>query len=247
LHYPAATFNMPQGTESARQLPDPTAELAMATQRRSRKIAKKTTRAAARQASADQPVMSLARQVRSWADTAWGLAGSAADMSLALAKSSVGPKRRATIERAGALLKQMREAAGLTAQELGRAIDLRDASLLEQAESGRIVLPFEIILRLAAVLGRRDPVAFVMKLTRSYNPELWKALEDLGVGRLVAHAGREREFVNVYRSSDEARRLTDEQFARVLAFVAAAFELALSLVRKERPRQTGNASGVSSD
>jgi len=169
-----------------------------------------------------QPVMTLARQVRSWADTAWGLAGSAADMSLAIAKSSVGPKRRATIEKAGALLKQMRETAGLTAQELGRAINLRDASLLEQAESGRIVLPFEIILRLAAVLGRRDPVAFVMKLTRSYNPELWKALEDLGVGRLVAHAGREREFMNIYRSSDEARRLTDEQFARVLAFVAAA-------------------------
>ena len=184
--------------------------------------------------SAGQPVMSLARQVRSWADTAWGLAGSAADMSLAIAKSSVGPKRRATIERAGALLKSMRETAGLTAQELGQAINLRDASLLEQAESGRVVLPFEIILRLAAVLGRRDPVAFVMKLTRSYNPELWKSLEDLGVGRLVAHAGREREFVNIYRSSDEARRLTDTQFARVLAFVAAAFALALTLVRDER-------------
>lgn len=181
--------------------------------------------------------MTLARQVRSWADTALGLAGSAADMSLALAKSSVGPKRRATIEKAGALLKQMRETAGLTAQELGRAINLRDASLLEQAESGSIVLPFEIILRLAAVLGRRDPVAFVMKLTRSYNPELWKALEDLGVGRLVAHAGREREFVNIYRASDEARRLTDEQFARVLAFVAAAFELALTLIRDERGRR----------
>lgn len=185
--------------------------------------------------------MTLARQVRSWADTAWGLAGSAADMSLAIAKSSVGPRRRATIEKAGALLKQMRETAGLTAQELGRAINLRDASLLEQAESGRIVLPFEIILRLAAVLGRRDPVAFVMKLTRSYNPELWKALEDLGVGRLVAHAGREREFVNIYRSSDEARRLTDEQFARVLAFVSAAFELALNLVRAERSRRGSDA------
>ena len=73
-----------------------------------------------------------------------------------------------------------------------------------------------------------------MNLTRSYNPELWKALEDLGVGRLVAHAGREREFVNVYRASDEARRLSDAQFARVLAFVAAAFELALTLVREER-------------
>lgn len=203
------------------------------TKRKPRKTPRKSQRAEKAPPTA-QPVMTLARQVRSWADTAWGLAGSAADMSLAIAKSSVGPKRRATIERAGALLKQMRETAGLTAQELGRAINLRDATLLEEAESGRIALPFEIILRLAAVLGRRDPVAFVMKLTRSYNPDLWKALEDLGVGRLVAHAGREREFVNIYRASDEARRLSDAQFARVLAFVAAAFELALSLVREER-------------
>ncbi len=204
------------------------------TQRKPRKSAAKRTAKSPTAAPAPQPVMALARQVRSWADTAWGLAGSAADMSLALAKSSVGPKRRATIERAGALLRSMRETAGLTAQELGRAINLRDATLLEEAESGRIALPFEIILRLAAVLGRRDPVAFVMNLTRSYNPELWKALEDLGVGRLVAHAGREREFVNIYRASDEARRLSDAQFARVLAFVAAAFELALTLVREER-------------
>lgn len=204
------------------------------TQRKPRKTTGKRSAKSVTAAAAPQPVMALARQVRSWADTAWGLAGSAADMSLALAKSSVGPKRRATIERAGALLRSMRETAGLTAQELGRAINLRDATLLEEAESGRIALPFEIILRLAAVLGRRDPVAFVMNLTRSYNPELWKALEDLGVGRLVAHAGREREFVNVYRASDEARRLSDAQFARVLAFVAAAFELALTLVREER-------------
>ena len=178
--------------------------------------------------------MSLAQQVRSWAGTALGLAGNAADVSLALAKLRVGPKRGAAIEKAGALLKDMRETAGLTAQEVGHAINLRDAALLEQAESGRIALPFEIVLRLAAVLGRRDPVAFVMKLTRSYNPELWKALEDLGVGRLFAHAGREREFVNIYRSSDDARRLTDAQFARVLAFVASAFELALAFASAER-------------
>jgi transcriptional regulator with XRE-family HTH domain len=214
-----------------------------ATPRKVRKTPKKRlVKAAVVPRASSQPVMTLARQVRSWADTAWGLAGSAADMSLALAKSSVGPKRRVTIERAGALLKSMRETAGLTAQELGRAINLRDATLLEQAENGRIVLPFEIILRLAAVLGRRDPVAFVMKLTRSYNPELWKSLEDLGVGRLVAHAGREREFVNVYRSSDEARQLTDAQFARVLAFVAAAFELALTLVRDERAKPSARHS-----
>ncbi|HTN48523.1 MAG TPA: helix-turn-helix transcriptional regulator [Burkholderiaceae bacterium] len=207
------------------------------TRRKTRSKPTRSTKEKPAQHNGAQPVMALARQVRSWAGTALGLAGSAADMSLALAKSSVSPRRRGAIEKAGVLLKQMRETAGLTAQELGHAIDLRDASMLEQAESGRVVLPFEIILRLAAVLGRRDPVAFVMNLTRSYYPELWKALEDLGVGRLVAHAGREREFVNIYRASDEARRLNDEQFARVLAFVGAAFELALSLVRAERARK----------
>ena len=60
----------------------------------------------------------------------------------ALAKSSVGPKRRATIERAGALLKSMRETAGLTAQELGpRDQPARRDACSKQAESGRIVLP----------------------------------------------------------------------------------------------------------
>lgn len=199
--------------------------------RTSRKVTKRRNKATPEPA---EPVATLARQVRSWAGTAWDLAGSAADMSIALAKSRVGPGRRAAIEKAGALLKGMRETAGLTAHELGRAINLRDPNLLEQAESGKIALPFEIILRLAAVLGRRDPVAFVMNLTRSYNPDVWKALEDLGVGRLVAHAGREREFVNIYRARDEARSLNDAEFARVLAFVTAAFELALTFVKQER-------------
>jgi transcriptional regulator with XRE-family HTH domain len=173
----------------------------------------------------------LARQVRSWAGTA--LDWPAARRYAARAAASRADQRRAT-PKAAPLLKKTRETAGLTAQEVGQAINLRDATLLEQAESGRIALPFEIILRLAAVLGRRDPVVFAMNLTRSYNPELWKTLEDLGIGRLVAHAGREREFVNIYRARDEARRLTDEQFARMLAFVAAALDLALALVSARR-------------
>jgi hypothetical protein len=41
-------------------------------------------------------------------------------------------------------------------------------------------------------------------------------------------AGREREFANVYRGSDAARRLSDDEFAAVLAFTKAAFELALA-------------------
>ena len=42
-------------------------------------------------------------------------------------------------------------------------------------------LPFEIILRLAGVLGRNDPIPVVMKLTRTYNPKLWATLEGLGL------------------------------------------------------------------
>ena len=41
-------------------------------------------------------------------------------------------------------------------------------------------------------------------------------------------AGREREFANVYRSSDAARQLSDDEFGAVLAFVRQAFELALA-------------------
>ena len=41
-------------------------------------------------------------------------------------------------------------------------------------------------------------------------------------------AGREREFANIYRGSDAARRLTDEDFGAVLAFTKAAFEMALA-------------------
>jgi len=40
-------------------------------------------------------------------------------------------------------------------------------------------------------------------------------------------AGREREFANIYRASDAARQLSDEEFAAALKFVRASFESAL--------------------
>ena len=91
-----------------------------------------------------------------------------------------------------------------------------------------VALPFELILRLAGVLGRGDPLTSVMKLTRAYNPDLWKALEDLGIGKLVVQAGRERELANVYRGNDAARRLSDEDFAAVLAFTRQGFDMAVA-------------------
>ena len=75
------------------------------------------------------------------------------------------------------------------------------------------------------MLGRDDPISFALKLTRSHNPGIWKALDDLGVGKLVVQAGRERDFANLYRANDAARRLTD--FAHVLKFVGAAFDIAV--------------------
>ena len=173
-------------------------------------------------------VAAVARQLRSWSDSVLGLAGAAADVSLIAAKSVlVKPEQRAALERTGSVLRGMRETAGMSVKEVGDAIDLKDPTLLDLVEHGKAALPFEIILRLASVLGRNDPISFVMRFTRSYNPDVWKTLENLGIGRFVVQAGREREFANIYRGSDAARRLSDEEFAAVLGFTKAAFDLAM--------------------
>jgi transcriptional regulator with XRE-family HTH domain len=179
-------------------------------------------------AASPMPLDGVAQQVRSWADSVLGIAGAAADVSIGAAKAMlVKPGQRAALARTGSVLRGMREAAGLSLTEVGQAIDLKDPTLLDLVEHGKVALPFEIILRLASVLGRNDPISFVMRFTRSYNPEVWHTLENLGIGRFAVQAGREREFVNIYRGSDAARRLSDEEFTALLGFVRAAFELAL--------------------
>lgn len=182
-------------------------------------------------------LVDLAQQVRSWTDSVLGIAGAAAGVTMGAAKMMLPkPGQRRTLERTGALLRRMREAAGLSLGEVGAAINLGDPALLDLVENGKVALPFEIILRLASVLGRNDPISFVMRFTRSYNPDVWKTLESLGIGRLALQAGREREFANLYRASDAARRLSDEQFAEVLKFTKAAFEMALAFAaRKGQP------------
>jgi transcriptional regulator with XRE-family HTH domain len=192
------------------------------------------TRKALRKGSAgpqasESALLGVARQVRSWSDSVLGIAGAAADVSIGAARAMlVKPEQRAALRKAGTVLRGMREAAGMSVKEVGAAIDLKDPALLELVESGKVALPFEIILRLASILGRNDPISFVMRFTRSYNPDVWQTLESLGIGRFAVQAGREREFANVYRGSDAARRLSDEEFAAVLAFTKAAFELALA-------------------
>ncbi len=198
---------------------------------------RRTTRAKAAATEAAMPtlqqaggaaVRSLAKQLHSWTGTLLGGVGTAADMSLALAAASVqrpGPK--AAVAKAAALVRDAREAAGLTLDDLGAALDLKDPTFMALVESGKVGLPFEMILRLATILGRNDPITFILQLTRSYNPRVWKSLEALGIGKLLLQAGREREFANIYRSNTKARQLSDHDFAAALAFSAAAFESAL--------------------
>lgn len=183
----------------------------------------------------DISLQTLARDLRNWTGFVLGLANTAADLSFRVAKSRLTkPSQQAAVEKAGNVFRDLREAAGLTLSDLGRAINLKDVSLLEGVEGGKVGLPFEIILRLAGVLGRNDPIPVALKLTRTYNPQLWKTLESLGVGRLAVQAGREREFANLYRANDRARALNDAEFAAALAFVRASFDAALEFREQVR-------------
>jgi transcriptional regulator with XRE-family HTH domain len=224
LHRSASSFEQ--------EMPMPkAASKAVAPRRRSRTPApvpaEETTRPTIQQAGG-AAVRSLARQLHSWTGSLLGGVGTAADMSLALAAASVqrpGPK--AAVAKAAALVRDAREAAGLTLDDLGAALDLKDPTFMALVESGKVGLPFDLILRLATILGRNDPITFILQLTRSYNPRVWKSLEALGIGKLLVQAGREREFANIYRSNSSARQLSDRDFAAALAFSAAAFDSAL--------------------
>jgi transcriptional regulator with XRE-family HTH domain len=197
----------------------------------------------------DSALFALAKQVRGWADTVIGLAGTATDLGLSLAQSAVkDPGKKAAVAEAGRLIRQWREAAGLTLDEVSEAVGLGDSALMSQAEGGIVALPFDVVLRLAGVLGRHDPIPVLMGLTRQYSPELWSSLEALGIGRLAVQGARERELANIYRRNDAARELDDAQFAVLLAFTRQAFETALALtVPPDRPAVPASAADAPED
>lgn len=174
-------------------------------------------------------MMSLARQFRGWQESMSAIAGPATDLAFASASAQArDPAERERILAAGAQLRQMREAAGLTIKDVSKALDLNDPALLESAERGSVSLPYDLLLRLAAVVGRDDPASAMLNLTRAYNPSLWASLEQLGFGKLVIQAARERELANLYRANDAARALDDADFARILEFTRQAFDMAVA-------------------
>ena len=142
----------------------------------------------------------------------------------------LSPEQAEAMKETGEYLRDLRLVAGLTVDDLSAALDLKDHSLLAGVEKGTAALSFDLILRLAALLARRDPVPVALRLARTYRPELWQILEDWGMGRLSLQYERERQFINIYRGHDIARALSDPGFAEVLAFTQQAFEMALRLV-----------------
>ncbi|MBW2242073.1 MAG: hypothetical protein JRH01_08800 [Deltaproteobacteria bacterium] len=146
--------------------------------------------------------------------------------------AAILPQTNEMRREAGDSVRELRELAGLTVDELAEALELSDESLLKAVEAGTATLSFELTLRLAAILARHDPLPFISRLVRTYNPVLWQLLEDWGIGELPLQLEREREFVNVLRGADETRSLSDEDFAEVLDFTRAAFELALGFAER---------------
>ncbi|MAA63174.1 MAG: transcriptional regulator [Alteromonadaceae bacterium] len=134
---------------------------------------------------------------------------------------------------AGDSLRDIREVAGLTLSEMSEALNLRDKDMLAAVENGTKTLSFELILRLAALVARNDPVPFIMRYTRNYNPEVWQLLHDWGIGRLPLQFERERQFINIFRSHDAARELSDEGFEKVLAFTRQSFEMSLHFIAEQ--------------
>lgn len=133
----------------------------------------------------------------------------------------------------GQSLKDIREVAGLTLSEMSDALNLKDKSLLEAIENGTATLSFELILRFAALVARNDPIPFIMRTTRNYNPEVWQILNDWGIGRIPLQFEREREFINIFRRHDNARSLSDEGFKKVLEFTRNSFEMSMHFVEQQ--------------
>lgn len=168
------------------------------------------------------------------AASALRVAAKAGGASLKMGKALLlKPEKRKFFREAGLALKDLRNLAGMTQNEVSDALKLKDTSLLKAIEDGTATLSFELILRLAALYSRHDPIPFIIKYTRTYSPAIWKLLDDWGIGRLPLYIEREREFVNIYRNHDMVRKLSDEAFEKLLTFTRAAFEMALHFISKK--------------
>lgn len=144
------------------------------------------------------------------------------------------PDRLEAMAEAGHLLRDARETAGLSIQDLSQSIGFADESLLARIESGESIMPLEPMLRAASLLARHDPIPFVIKFMRTYNPALEKRLEQWGLMALPKQYERERRFVNLYRRHDPLRDLSDDEFDRFIRYIDGSIDLVLDVMKGEK-------------
>lgn len=147
---------------------------------------------------------------------------------------TMDPERLAAMAEAGKLIKDAREVAGLSAAEMAAAMGMKDPARLEAVEKGEEVLPFEMIFRSASLVARYDPVPFILKFMRTYNPGWSDLMDKWGVTALPKQYERERRFLNVYRKYDELRKLDDAEYERFVDYIDSAAELVLGVMINEK-------------
>ncbi|MFT4518590.1 MAG: transcriptional regulator with XRE-family HTH domain [Halioglobus sp.] len=144
------------------------------------------------------------------------------------------PERLEAMAEAGHFLRDARETAGLSIKDLAERIDLSDRSVLEDIESGQTIMSLELMLRSAALLARHDPIPFLIKFMRTYNPALEKTLEQWGMLALPKQYERERRFVNLVRQHDILRTLSDDEYDRFINYIESSSTLVLDVMLKEK-------------
>ena len=121
--------------------------------------------------------------------------------------------------------------------------------MLEHVESGESIMPLELMLRAASLVARHDPIPFLIKFMRTYNPQLEQTLEQWGVMALPKHYERERRFVNLYRQHDFLRGLSDEEYDRFIDYMNSSTNLVIEVMDREKranapaPRRTAKKAG----
>ncbi|MBB3047802.1 transcriptional regulator with XRE-family HTH domain [Litorivivens lipolytica] len=143
---------------------------------------------------------------------------------------SLDPERLRAMAEAGEFLKDAREVAGLNLKELAEILGLKDEELLQEVESGRATLPFDMILRIAALVARHDPIPFILKFVRTYNPALEQRLDELGIMQLPKQYERERRYVNLLRKHDRLRAMRDSEFEHFIALQEKAVDFSLHVL-----------------
>lgn len=144
------------------------------------------------------------------------------------------PERLEAMAEAGHFLRDARETAGMSIKDLSDSLGLSDDTVLEDIESGQTIMPLELMLRSASLLARHDPIPFLIKFMRTYNPALEKTLEQWGVLALPKQYERERRFVNLYRQHDVLRSLSDDEYERFIHYMESSSNLVLDVMQSEK-------------